>query len=92
VYVVVGKLSDTGMAEGVFASPVMNSEESRDEDNCEDFDGDADDDIVEDLLEVLESMPRGIYYLGKDLNNCANREWVLCQRADKVVVVIPPDE
>lgn len=36
-----------------------------------------------------EDMPRGIYYLGRDLDDCRDREWVLCRETDHVTVVCP---
>lgn len=90
-YAAVGKLNEIGTVEGMFAIPVMNNEELACQDeNDDDSNRHNEEDGCHKIYgELCEAMPRGIYYLGKDLEDCADREWILCQEVDKVIVVSP---
>ncbi|KAF2243537.1 hypothetical protein BU26DRAFT_570227 [Trematosphaeria pertusa] len=73
-YAAIAKISPAGAVEGIFAIPV---------------DGTRNGDLVYvDLdIEAWEPEKRGIYYLGKDLDDCAQREWTLCDEIEVVEVV-----
>jgi hypothetical protein len=102
-YAAVAKLNNTGGVEGVFSIPVRNKQEIYKDrrnaattpiDGIVEDDEEDDDDFENEQIDVSSwgSMPRGIYYLGKDLDDCNNREWVLCQEVDKVLAISPIKE
>ncbi|KAF2872230.1 hypothetical protein BDV95DRAFT_378846 [Massariosphaeria phaeospora] len=73
-YACIGPLNDDGLITGIFSIPV---------------DGQRGGEIADDCTEsvVWEPKVRGVYYLGKDLQEAATREWILVEPRDRVDVI-----